>query len=377
MIIGFDAKRAVANMTGLGNYSRLVIESLAVEYPDSEMLLYTPRLRENPRLDGIRLLHNVQFRLPPPSGFKGALWRSFGITNNLRADKVEIFHGLSNELPLNIAAAGIPSVVTIHDVIYRRMPQCYTLADRLLYDFKYGRSCRNATRIIAVSERTKEDIVDIYGISPEKIDVVYQGCDDSFKTLLPAARLEETRRRLALPERYVLQVGTIELRKNLELTVKALPALPAEVKLLAVGRDRKGYLSRVMRIARSLGVADRVVARHDIAFADLPAVCQMADAIAYPSRYEGFGIPVLEGLESMRPVVAATGSCLEEAGGDAALYVDPDSPREMAEALNAILSGSLPLEQMAEKGKRHARRFEGALMAEKVMAVYEKAMKGS
>lgn len=374
MIIGYDGKRAVNNMTGLGNYSRLVIESMAEAYPASRLLVYTPKLSANPRLDGLRSLHNVEFRLPPPQGFKGSLWRTFGVTNNLRADKVDIFHGLSNELPLNIASAGIPSVVTMHDVIYRRRPQCYNAIDRLLYDFKYGRSCRNATRIIAVSQRTKDDVTELYGIDPEKIDVVYQGCDESFKHEIPAESLESVRRRLLLPQRYVLQVGTIEERKNLELTVRAITALPKDVKLLVVGRDRKGYLAKVRRIAAELGVTSRIDVRHNITFADLPAVCQMAEVIAYPSFYEGFGIPVLEGLESRRPVVAATGSCLEEAGGDAAFYVDPTDARGMGEVMRGIIDGSIPYAERIGKGLRHAARFNTDDMAQRIMAVYEKAM---
>lgn len=374
MRIGFDGKRAVSNMTGLGNYSRLVIEQMATEYPASSIYVYTPRLKKNPRLAAIESLHNVEFRLPAPSGLKGSLWRTFGITNNLAPDRIDVYHGLSNELPLNIRSAHVPSVVTIHDIIYRRLPECYSAIDRRIYDFKYGRSCRNATRIIAVSRRTKADIEELYGIDPEKIDVIYQGCDGSFRKKLPEQTLRETSRRLSLPARYILQVGTIEKRKNLELTVRALPSLPEDIVLLAVGRDRKGYLGEVETLARSLGVAHRLVARHDISFADLPAVTQMAQAVAYPSRYEGFGIPVLEALESGRPVVAATGSCLEEAGGEDSIYVSPDNPRQMAEALNAILSGSVPTDRMAAAGKIHASRFNTAAMAEKTMACYLKAI---
>lgn len=370
MRIGFDGKRAVSNMTGLGNYSRLVIEQLAQEFPGNSHLVYTPRLKENPRLDMIRELHNVEFRLPSPYGLTGSLWRTFGITNNLKPDKIDIYHGLSNELPLNILQGGVPSVVTIHDVIYRRIPECYSAIDRKIYDFKYGRSCRNASRIIAVSECTKRDITHFYGIDPDKIDVVYQGCDESFRKIIPTAELQGLRNAMNLPSRYILQVGTIESRKNLELTVRALSSLPEEVSLLAVGRDRQGYLKKVMTIAEELGVASRIVVRHDIPFSMLPAVNQMAEAICYPSRYEGFGIPILEGLESRRPVVAATGSCLEEAGGDAAIYVNPDSPLEMAEALSSILSGKAPTDSMIEKGKIHASKFNTAEMAGKIMDVY-------
>ncbi len=374
MIIGYDAKRAVSNMTGLGNYSRLVIESIAEAYPDSRLLLYTPKLKENPRLATIEAMHNTEFRLPAPSGFSGSLWRTFGITNCLQADKVALYHGLSNELPLNIAASHVPSVVTIHDVIYRRLPEEYGAIDRKLYDFKYGKSCVNATRIIAISERTKQDIVEYYGVSPEKIDIIYQGCSPTFSTRLSPAKLEETRRRLGLPDRYVLQVGTIERRKNLELIVKALPSLPQDVKLLAIGRDRKGYKGRVERIAQELGVTDRIVFRDNIPFAELPAVNQLAEVVVYPSRYEGFGLPVLEGITSGRPVVAATGSCLEEAGGDGALYVNPDDARQLAEAVNSLLADSQLAKQLIEKGQEHTKRFGSSRFAEELMAVYEKAI---
>ena len=276
MKIGYDAKRAVSNMTGLGNYSRLVIESIAEAYPDSSLYLYTPVRKSNARLKQIEALHNVQFRLPPPSGFKGSLWRTFGVTNCLRPDEIDIFHGLSNELPLNIDSAHIPTVVTMHDLIYRRLPHGYNPIDRWLYDYKYGASCRNATRIIAISERTKRDIIEYYGVDERKIDVIYQGCDRSFARRIRRDELESVRARLDLPSRYILQVGTVEVRKNLELTVKALSALPSGIQLLAVGRDRKGYRRRVEAIAKETGVFDRVVFRDNITFADLPAVYQMA-----------------------------------------------------------------------------------------------------
>ncbi len=375
MKIGYDAKRAVGNMTGLGNYSRLVIESVAEAYPDSQLFLYTPKNKSNPRLGPIEALHNVQFRIPAPSGFQGSLWRTFGITNCLRPDKIDVYHGLSNELPLNIAAGHVPTVLTMHDLIYRRIPEAYNPIDRWLYDYKYGASCRNATRIIAISERTKKDIMEFYGIDESKIDVIYQGCDNSFARRLTKEQREEVRRRLNLPSRYILQVGTIEARKNLALTVKALSGVAADIKLLAVGRDRKGYRKEVEKIAKEIGVLDRVVFRDDITFADLPAVYQMAEVVAYPSRYEGFGIPVLEGLTSRRPVIAATGSCLEEAGGDAAIYVNPDDARQLAEAVNAILSGSLPVGEMIEKGEAHAARFKNLDMASALMEVYQKTIK--
>ena len=374
MVIGYDGKRAVSNMTGLGNYSRLVIERVALAEPLDKLLVYAPGLRDNPRLASIKSLHNVEFRLPPPQGFQGSLWRTFGISNNLRADKVDIYHGLSNELPLNIRKSGVPAVVTMHDVIYRTMPECYKPLDRRIYDLKYGKACRNADRIIAVSECTKRDVVRFYGIDPDKIDVIYQGCDESFRRMRTPEEIAELRQRLNLPERFILQVGTIEKRKNLELTVRALSTLNPKIELVVVGRDHHGYKKRVEAIAAELGVANRIHYYSGLDFKDLPALNQAADVIAYPSHYEGFGIPVLEGLESMRPVVAATGSCLEEAGGPDTLYVDPHSPADMSSALNALIFGGREIEEMTKAGKAYARRFDTDAMASHLLSTYSRAI---
>lgn len=370
--IGFDGKRAVRNLTGIGNYSRLVIEHLGRLNPADEFMVYTPKLKENPRLDAISQLPNVEFRLPPPQGFKGNMWRTFGVTNNLIADKVDLYHGLSNELPLNIRDRGIKSVVTIHDLIFLIMPQAYGIFDRLIYNYKFKSACRNADHIIAISECTKRDIMRFYGTDESKISVVYQGCDDIFRKEISSDDIERVREKYALEGKYIIQVGTVELRKNLELTVRALAALEdTSVKLVVVGRDHLGYKKRVMQIAGEEGVSDRIVWLEGVPFADLPALYKGALVSAYPSRYEGFGIPVLESLEVMTPVVAAKGSCLEEAGGKSSLYVSPDDPREMVRALDAILQHKVNVDEIRQEGKKHAARFSTENMVAGIREVYD------
>ncbi len=375
MTIGFDGRSAMSNMTEAGNYSRLVVEQLALENPDNTLFLYTPKESGNPLLSKIRSLQNVEFRFPAQSGLKGSLWSTFGVTNNLRPDGVDLFHGLNSELPLNIASAGVPSVVTIHDVICRRIPECCSPIGRKITDYMNSHACRNATRIIAVSERTKLDIMEFYGIDEGKIDVVCQGCDHSFTQPISPAKLTEVKKRLKLPERYILQVGTIETRKNLEASVRALAALPPDVTLLAIGRSRQGYLKKVRKIASENGVAGRLMVRDDISSVDLPAITTLAEAISYPSRYEGSGISILEALSCGRPVVAATGSSLEEAGGKNSIYVSPDDHRALAEALGAILNGSADVAAMAEEGRRHAAKFTSRETASAIMATYGKAIR--
>lgn len=376
MKIGFDGKRAVCNMTGLGNYSRLVLEALAsADNGEHELLVYTPEMGDNPRLSALINSPNVSFRYPGNVGFKGSLWRTFGITNHLEPDGVEIYHGLSNELPLNIRSGGVKSVVTLHDVIYRRLPSCNNAIDRRLYDFKYGRSCRNADRIIAISECTKRDAIELYGVDEQKVDVVYQGCDDIFRQTPSSDSLADAKSRLALPDRYIVQVGTVEWRKNLALTAEALSGLPDDVKLVAVGRDRKNYRREVIDRARRAGVSlDRIHWLEGVGFHDLPLIYHLADAAVLPSRYEGFGIPVLEAIECGTPFIGATGSCLEEAGGASCRYVDPDNAEELVNELRIVLDGGEDVERRVMDAKEYVKRFDNRQMAHKILDVYRRAL---
>lgn len=372
MKIGFDGKRAVQNHTGLGNYSRYVIEALQEYYPENKYLLYAPKRKDNPRLRIILENSNIEMRLPVSHWWKHlpSLWRILGITDDLIADDIAIFHGLSNELPLNICKQHkVKTIVTVHDLIFRRLPECYPAIDRWIYDYKFRKACRNADLIIAVSECTKRDIISDYGISPDKIKVIYQGCDPSFAMQVSEKDKNEIRKRYSLPMKYILSVGTIEERKNALLAVKALRGLPEDCHLVLVGRETS-YVTKIKAYVKEYDLGSRVHLLQGVPFSDLPAIYQCAEVFVYPSRYEGFGIPILEALNSRIPVVAAVGSCLEEAGGPHSLYVKPDD----TEGLIHAISNAMCTEQrvkMVEKGILWASLFTKGLMAGKIMECYE------
>ncbi len=376
MTVGMDGKRAVENYTGLGNYSRYAVNILSAAYPSTTFRLYAPRQLENERLRPLLGRDNVQLVTAKPTlecGLTRALWRTVDLSTTLKADDVAVYHGLSNELPLTIKGV-CPAVVTMHDIIYRRFPADYGAIDRRIYDFKYGRSARIATRVIAISECTRRDIIADYDIDPSKIDVIYQGADPVFTIRVDTAKRTEVRERYHLPQTFVLAVGTISPRKNQMLAVEGLSLLPKTVKLVLVGGANKTYLAEIERRAAALGVADRVVRLHNVPLADLPALYSLAAVSSYTSRYEGFGLPIVESLSSGTPVIACTGSCLEEAGGDGAVYIAPDDIRAFATEAERIIDDVIYHDRLARRGMVHVRRFSAENFAKTTMATYNKAI---
>ncbi|MDF3079113.1 MAG: glycosyltransferase [Sphingobacteriaceae bacterium] len=371
MRIGYDGKRIFRNFTGLGNYSRYILSLVNRKFPDQEFVIYTPSKPSETAAQNLLSFSANTIKSSTP--FFKSFWRSFGIIKDLKKDKIDLYHGLSNELPFGISDSGIPSVVTIHDLIFRRYPGYYSKIDRAIYTFKSKYACRNATRIIAVSEQTKQDIVEQFQILPEKIDVVYQDCADGFKNLLSTGEKENIRRKYNLPDKFILNVGTIEPRKNLLLIVKALKLLDQEICLVAIGKE-KPYADEVRKYVTENGLADRLIFLKDFAYGDLPGIYQQAEVFVYPSRYEGFGIPIVEALHSQVPVIAATGSCLEEAGGEDSLYTDPDDDEHLAALINTVLNNPEKRKQMIEAGNRHLQNFSDEAISTKLMNTYQKAI---
>lgn len=373
--IGFDAKRAFRNKTGLGNYSRATIWALATYFPQNEYYLYKPNVKAETKPGFLQDLKNVAIK-SPASGVLKSFWRSKGIVKDLVRDQIQLYHGLSQELPIGIKKSGIKTVVTIHDLIYLKYPKYFGFINRKIYEWKARTACANTDLIIAVSEQTKADLIGFFNIKPEKIKVVYQGCDPAFRETKNDAVKEALRLKYKLPQKFILQVGTIESRKNLLLTVKALKNIPADVSLVVVGKQT-GYAEQVKKEVVKEALQNRVHFLSNVPFEDLPAVYQMAQVFVYPSRYEGFGIPVLEAISSGTPVVAATGSCLEEAGGPNSFYVDPDDAVDLAEKINLILENDQLKSKMKIKGLEYALRFNEKNMAQNLMNVYQQALKNA
>jgi glycosyltransferase involved in cell wall biosynthesis len=378
MNIAFDAKRAFLNDTGLGNYSRTLISSLAALYPQHLYYLYTTKTGSlfKPNADNIR----IQLPEKPFQKMFKSAWRSSGVVSDLQNQHIHLYHGLSHEIPQGIQRTKIKSVVTMHDLIHERYPSQYPWLDRKIYTRKFRFACHNADAVIAISEQTKKDLIEFYGTDATKIHVCYQSCDPRFTKVSSNETKNLVRRKYNLPDEYLLYVGSIIERKNLLNICKALrSAKDVDVPLVVVGKG-KDYYEQVKQFLKDNNMEGKVIFlsyyRQDngntgIDFIDLPAIYQMSHMLIYPSFFEGFGIPVLEGLNSRIPVITSNTSCLPEAGGDAAFYVDPGQPEDIAEKIRLVLRDDELVSKHIANGVAYAQQFTNEKAAEAVHQVYQ------
>lgn len=382
MNIGFEAKRAFTNGTGLGHYSRTLIRSLATYFPEHDYTLFTPKITDRFTVTEFNNINIVTPQSFPSTMFSGA-WRSSWVKSDLKKLGIDVYHGLSHEIPVGIKKTRIPTTVTIHDLIFERYPEQFNAIDVRIYRYKFRYACRNADKVIAISKQTKEDIINFYKIPEEKITICYQSCNPAFAEIISDEEKRRIKKLYNLPDRFLLYVGSIIERKNLLTICKALHQLKdkLDIPLIVIG-DGGAYKQQVQQFVNDNGLQHQVRFLSDDptvkalptyqSAADFPAIYQQALCMIYPSIFEGFGIPVLEALWSKTPVITSNISCLPETGGDAAFYVDPFSSAEMGEAILKVSQDHALQQMMINKGWRHAQNFTQQRCAESVMNVYKR-----
>jgi glycosyltransferase involved in cell wall biosynthesis len=370
MHIGFDAKRAFLNSSGLGNYSRTLIKSLNEYYPENTYSLFTPRLSENDFQKHISSVKNISVHEPQSFIDKKlrSRWRSYGITNILKEQHINVYHGLSNELPFNINDFKGKKIVTIHDLIFVRFPKLYPYLDRKIYNKKFRHACDVADTIIAISEETKRDIEKYYFIPESKIKVIYQSCDEAFYKDPTPEEEKHTRDLYELPAKYLLYVGTIEERKNLLSIIKALKNVK-DIPLVVIGK-KKSYFQKVKEYILKNDLSSRVLFLENVDNNHLPIIYKNAEIFIFPSLFEGFGIPIIESLTTKTPVITSKGGCFPEAGGPDSIYIDPLNENELAEKINLLLNSETLRNEIAEKGYEYAKRFHPKNVTAQVMEIY-------
>jgi glycosyltransferase involved in cell wall biosynthesis len=368
MRIGFDAKRAFFNASGLGNYSRNLLRSLNSYFPDNDYILYTPSISSS-----IFNYSEQKFILKEPEGFLNkrlkSYWRSFSLAKQVKIDKLDIYHGLSHELPYNIQKTGIKTVVTIHDLIFLRFPYLYRSFDRKIYLKKFKYACEIADLIIAVSKQTANDIKKYFGIDESRIKVIYQGCNPVFRKKINDGRRAQIIKKYGFPESFILFVGTIEERKNLLAVLKAMDSGKIKLPLVVIGR-KTSYYKKVKKYIDSNKIKE-IYFLESILNEELPAIYQQAEVFVYPSVFEGFGIPVIESLYSGTPVITSKNGCFPEAGGPSSMYIDPLNVEEFADAIKKIIEDRELRQKMINDGYNYACNFNEDIVAKNIMNAYK------
>ena len=368
-----DAGPAVHQRAGLARYAERLASALWQHFRDA--------------LD-LTLVYNSHSgrRLPASLGSIPALtlplgqhrWRLGALTCQLlRASLVEgrlpagdVYHATEHLLPWMAR----PSVMTVHDLIFERYPQHHTRANRAFLRVAMPLFVRRADAIIAVSQHTRRDLLEVYATPPQKVYVVVEGIDERFR---PAgeADIRRVKERYSIRRPYLLMVGTLEPRKNHALAFRALARLKAEGWphcLVAVGGG--GWLfDAVQRQVESLQLSDDVIFAGHVADADLPALYSGADCFLMPSLYEGFGIPVLEAMACGAPVVCSKVSSLPEVAGEAARFIEPLTAEGLADAVRQVLSNPKMADKMLSDGMRQAGRYRWQRAADETVQVYRAA----
>ncbi len=382
MRIAFDAKRAFQNDTGLGNYVRILTASFARDFPEHEYYLVAPKFTPYFKVPAGDNMHV----LTPQGIYKyfSAMWRSSGVKSELKRLGIDLYHGMSHEIPYGIQRTGIKSIVTIHDLIFERYPEQYNAIDVQIYRRKFKYACEHADHIITVSKQSKDDVVDMYKIPAEKVTVCYPSCEKMYLQKVSEDEKQRIKAKYNLPDKYFLSVGSIIERKNLLLICQAINALKGrlDMPLVVIGRGG-AYMEKVKSYIAEHNLQDRIIflSEHPEAKSegfhkswDFPALYQLSQGLIYPTIFEGFGLPVLEGLFSEIPVITSNVSCMPETGGDAAYYVDPYSVDSMADAMMKVATDKSLRASMISKGLAHAQNFTQERCAANVMRVYQEVM---
>ncbi len=369
--IGYDAKRAFFNRRGLGNYSRDTVRIMSNLIPGNEYFLYTPKIKES-----IDFPYNKEnCRVVTPHGLSSvgilsSLWRTKGVCENIEADKLDIYHGLSHELPYGIEKMNVRKVVTMHDVIFLKNPELFPFFDRYSFKKKYTHGCQIADCVVAVSQQTKADLIEYLGEKEERIKVVYQGCNPVFQSPVDENRMLQVKQNLHLPDQFMLIVCAIERRKNHELILKAMRDPRVDIPLVVIGRPSE-YQKHLQELIAQYHLEGKVIFLNEVATSELPIFYKLATLFVYPSLFEGFGIPILEALTMRTPVITSKGSCFEETGGEAAQYVSSDNAEELADTIVQVLGSQEIQNDMIRKGIIHAEKFSDKAIAQNLMNVYK------
>jgi len=358
--IGFDAKRYFENRTGLGSFSRTLINNLIKFHPEHEYILYTNK-KPNTSIENNLDLPKIKIRYPKIG--LGAYYRSRGILKDIVEDQLDIYHGLSNELPFGIHKTHVKSVVTIHDLLFKDFPEDYMLVDRMVYDWKSSYACKNADKIVAISKATQVSIMKHYTVPAHNISVIYQDINPTFYERTEHINQKQVLAQLQIDEDYILFVGNDSKRKNLTTVLNTLKYL--ECDLVLVLNSRK--LNKECRnIIRNENLDSRIKIFSNLTADKLKVLYSNAKCLVYPSLGEGWGLPIEEAIACMTISIVPDNRPFTELPSTAKIFVsDPKNALELAKRIKNLSTKKHDIDKengrIPEKNAEYLQLYENIL----------------
>jgi len=367
MKIGIDAREFVSGqMTGIGRYLWHFLQyATTSNYPHEYVLFCNHETKIPFDLSKLKTVI-IREKITP-------IWDQILLPLNIAREKIDVFL-----TPYFKAPFFLPSnvVLIINDLIPLFFPEEHRLFKRIYFRFMCGRSARRAKRIITISENSRDDIVKFLRLPADKIRIVHLGVEERFRS--PDIRIEETRRKYALPQKFILYVGNLSPHKNVQGLIKSYAVLPVNLrkqyKLVLVAPKSGKYFSYIEKVIREMELAQDVLFTGYIEDKDLPAVYHMSSLFAFPPLYEGFGLPPLEAMACGCPVVSSNTSSMPEVLGDAALFFNPYNVEEMSLAIKKMLKDENLRDKFRQKGLQRAKRFTFEKMTNRILNVFESVL---
>ncbi len=359
---GFDKKSGLPNRVGSSEFCFQLLNILAKIDKKNEYFIYLPKA---PTLDIPEESKNWHYVV-----FSGKLWTLLGLSKKLleNKNKIDVFFSPTHYLPFY---TGMPSAISILDVSYLHFSGLFKKKD--LYQLKLwgGYSIKKAKKIITISKSSRNDIIKAYNVSENKIEVVYPGIKQLLSIKNKVLSMEELNKKFGVEKDYILFVGTLQPRKNIENLVEALTMVKNKnLKLVIVGK--KGWMYEdILNAPKKYEVSDRVKFLDNVSDEDLQSFYKNAVCFVLPSLYEGFGLPILEAMQYGCPVLASNISSLPEAGGDAAVYFDPQNTEDIAEKIDKVVSDEKLRKEMIQKGYEQVKKFSWEKTAREALKVLE------
>lgn len=372
MIIGIDGNEAnISNKVGIGQYAfELLNQFSKFQIQDSRFQIY---LKENPNDEMPEKTMNWQYEVFGPK----KLWTQLALPFKLytQSQKPDIFFTPSHYAP---RFSPIPTAISIMDMSFELFPEMFNKDDLYQLQNWTRYSAKNAALIFTISEASKNDIMKIYGISGEKIIVTPLGIREVSSSKYQVVSMEKLQEKYQIGSKYILFVGTLQPRKNIERLIEAFSKLEVrrktddlrDLQLVIIGKKGWQY-EPILAAPQKFGVEDTVKFLDFVTDDDLPAFYSNATCFVLPSLYEGFGLPVLEAMKYGCPVLTSNVSSLPEAGGDAAVYFDPENVDDITKQIERVLSDSALRKEMAAKGHEQVKKFSWERSAKQTLEALE------